>query len=87
MRVTRNQAACTLNLSVPPSINRRVAKLGNRSPEVKAWVRDCDSRPLVERYRPPRFTEEVAIEITWDERQLGDLDNRVKPLLELHAAH
>jgi hypothetical protein len=38
-------------LGLPPSINRRVAKLGNASPEVKAWIKDSDARLLAARYK------------------------------------
>ena len=72
----------TLNLSLPPSINRRIAKLGNASPEVKAWIRDCDARLMAARYRAPRYTEDVELEIVWDEKRRVDIDAGLKCLLD-----
>jgi hypothetical protein len=75
----------TLDLALPPSINCRVAKLGNQSPEVRAWIKDSDARLMAARYRPPTFSGDVAVQIIWDERRRGDADNRLKCTSSLYG--
>jgi len=73
----------TLDLYLPPSVNRFRARLGNRSPAVQIWIRQCDA--LLMTQKPlPRIAGAFEIEITWAHAELGasDIDNRIKPLLD-----
>src|SRR5882672_6547107 len=72
-----------LDLPRPPSVNRFTHRLGNKSPEVLAWVKEADY--CVMRVRPrPRFTGPFEIKVTWNVDQFGrfDCDNPIKPLLD-----
>jgi hypothetical protein len=72
-----------LDLPRPPSVNRFMHGLGNKSPEVLAWIVQADRYVMAIRPRP-RFTGWFQAEITWDENDYGhsDIDNRIKPLLD-----
>lgn len=79
----------TLNLPLPPSVNRMKRSritgrpLGNKSPNVQEWMEEADfdlwkQRPL------PNITGKFAVFITWSIDDFGafDWDNRVKPLMD-----
>jgi Holliday junction resolvase RusA-like endonuclease len=72
-----------LTLPQPPSVNRMMARLGNRSPEVRAWIKQADLAFMMTRPRYPdegilqRFEIEIAFE-----RDKSDFHNRLKPLLD-----
>jgi Holliday junction resolvase RusA-like endonuclease len=73
-----------LDLPRPPSVNRFVAKLGNMSPAVRDWVKQCDRYVMASRQRPTKIRGPFQIEITWNIDQFGrfDWDNPVKPLMD-----
>jgi Holliday junction resolvase RusA-like endonuclease len=73
-----------IGLPRPPSVNRFVAKLGNKSPDVERWVRNCDRYIMAMRPRPQKVCGEFEVTITWDERAFGraDIDNPIKALLD-----
>lgn len=74
----------TLDLPCPPSVNRFMGKLGNRSPVVRRWVKDADcvfmqwtSNP---RHRPgTKIIGSYEAEFIFL-RHKGDLSNRTKAL-------
>lgn len=71
-----------LHLPRPPSVNRFVSKLGNISPAVAKWVKQCDRHMLGQ--NRPRLQGAFEISIRWDVDQFGrfDGDNRIKPLMD-----
>ena len=73
-----------IGLPRPPSVNRFVRRLGNRSPEVQEWIRSCDRCIMAMRPKPSGVRGEFEVTITWDQRQVGkfDLDNMIKPLMD-----
>jgi Holliday junction resolvase RusA-like endonuclease len=74
-----------LHLPIPPSINRRMGNLGNRSPEVQAWFRQADAHYMaVMRTIGPRVLCEFEFDLTIDQTKTGklDLDNRIKCVLD-----
>lgn len=71
-----------LDLPLPPSVNRFIGRLGNVTPKVAAWQRDCDAVLIAQKFRPPRFATAVAVAIVWSHDSGGDVDNRCKPLLD-----
>jgi Holliday junction resolvase RusA-like endonuclease len=72
-----------LTLPQPPSVNRMMAHLGNRSPAITSWVRQADMTYVLarsERPLPPvrgKFEIEIAFE-----RDRSDFHNRLKPLFD-----
>jgi Holliday junction resolvase RusA-like endonuclease len=73
-----------LDLPRPPSVNRFMRKLGNKTPCVRAWVADADYRLWVA--RKVRAIEPVSgpfeVELAFSRLARGDLDNPIKPLLD-----
>jgi Holliday junction resolvase RusA-like endonuclease len=82
--------AIVLDLPRPPSVNRMMQKLGNKSPQVKAWTAEADYQfyaARAARRGTPR--EIVPVKGLFEARFIfqrssrrGDIDNRVKPLLD-----
>lgn len=75
----------TLDLPLPPSINRTSGKrLGNEHWLVKAWRRQADAHLMAT--RQSRYIKlvkgTVSIRIIWDLQNLADIDNRIKYLLD-----
>jgi len=75
-----------LDLPRPPSVNRFMRKLGNKTPCVKALVGEADY--YLWAARQARWLEPVSgpfeIELEFrrpDKTRMGDLDNAIKPLL------
>lgn len=71
----------TLDIPKPPSVNRFMAKLGNKSPKVREWVALADSHlRAVGRY--PRLVGPYELIVTFPVQEFGkyDPDNRIKPL-------
>lgn len=70
----------TLDLPWPPSLNRRIPKLGNRSPEVRQWVAEADGLFLAtrstRRTRGVRGPFELEMILDQTRRGRSDLDNR-----------
>jgi len=71
----------TLDLPLPPSVNRFMRRLGNKSPVVKAWVGEADAC-LMQRKPYPRLRTPYELEVQFAEVEFGrfDADNRIKPL-------
>lgn len=79
------QDALLLDLPMPPSVNRRIGKLGNKSPEVQKWMAQADLFYLAQhRRKPPKIMGDFELDITWDERRFGkqDWDNPIKGLCD-----
>jgi hypothetical protein len=74
--------ACVIDLPLPPSVNRFMAKLGNRSPVVKVWVRDADAHFISQMKNLRNIIGPYEIEITWSamRRGISDIGNREKAL-------
>lgn len=72
-----------LSLPRPPSVNRFMTKLGNKSPIVQRWIKQADMAFVLARTRR-RFTHIIGhFEAEFEfERGSYDLDNRIKPLLD-----
>ena len=84
------QRRMLLNLPAPPSVNRMTftrggMPLGNTSPKIKAWTEQADLALIEGGFRFPTGTALIygrfKIDITFT-RDRGDLDNRIKPLLD-----
>lgn len=81
---TATATGFTLALPAPPSVNRFMRRLGNKSPEVVKWSQQCDKHILMTRPRPTRVHGHFVCTIMWDGDGAGyiDIDNRIKPLLD-----
>jgi Holliday junction resolvase RusA-like endonuclease len=76
-----------LRLPRPPSVNRFTAKLGNKSPIVKRWVRQADMALVLaraeRRFPQAKLLCEFECEFEFERgTRPSDIDNRVKPLLD-----
>lgn len=75
-----------LELPLPPSVNRMMAKLGNRSPAIVKWTRLADGYTYQQKrwINQHKITGPFRIHITWTKAEQGksDIDNRIKPLLD-----
>jgi Holliday junction resolvase RusA-like endonuclease len=79
-----------LDLPQPPSVNRFMKKLGNKSPAVKAWTAEADYQLYAARAARRGTPSEIVPMKGLFEAQFifqrssrgGDIDNRVKPLLD-----
>lgn len=83
-----------LELPIPPSVNKFVARYGNSSPDVRTWRRQCDVTIMSMGKHPGKTHGEFEAYIQWDEgyrrilpggkkNQHGrDIDNMIKPLLD-----
>ena len=83
---------CVVDLPFPPSVNRvwRAQRKADgmtvaRSPEYRAWLRSADMQAIANgtwRHRvkmPGRFTATIELSAAM---RLGDLDNRIKAVLD-----
>lgn len=67
-------------LPIPPSVNRFMKKLGNKSPNVRAWIRQADIAYMVAQIPFKRKIEgKFEAEYIFGQHR-GDLSNRIKPL-------
>jgi Holliday junction resolvase RusA-like endonuclease len=71
-------------LPAPPSVNRLMGKLGNRTPAVQKWIRQADMAFTLERSRRTITSLCGAYEaqFIFARRSNSDLDNRCKPLMD-----
>lgn len=76
--------ALVLDLPLPPSVNRVTARLGNSSTIVKTWIRQADFHVLLQKQRILDWhtAGAFALHVTWSEDSSGDIDNRIKILLD-----
>ena len=74
----------SLELPAPPSVNRFMGKLGNKTPVVQRWIRQADMAFTMERARRPLTSLKGAYEaeFIFARRSNSDLDNRCKPLMD-----
>lgn len=81
----------TYVLPVPPSVNNLFATVGKRrvkSKEYKAWQSEAGLRLIVARVgRKRKISGYVAIEIGLPINMRGDIDNRIKPIIDLLVKH
>lgn len=77
-------SAITVDLPLPPSVNQFVAKLGNKSPAVQAWIKQADKTMLLAGRLPGPIKGDFLAKVLWaaDEFGRSDIDNRIKPLLD-----
>ena len=74
-----------IDLPLPPSVNRTSGlRLGNEHPKVKQWRRHADAHLIYTRQSKHLRAIEgpVCLDIWWDTQVLGDVDNRIKHLLD-----
>jgi Holliday junction resolvase RusA-like endonuclease len=74
-----------LDLPLPPSVNRTSGqRLGNEHPLVKQWRKSADAYLLFTRQSKhlKLIDGTVMIEIIWSGQMIGDIDNRIKHLLD-----
>ena len=71
-------------LPLPPSVNRRIKNLGNKSPEVIAWQKQADPCWLLIKRKQniTTFFCKVRMEMICGVQENWDLDNRIKPMLD-----
>jgi len=73
-------------LPAPPSVNRFMGKLGNRSPIVRKWVVQADMAFMCAKaWKKGDFTKikcAYEAEFIFGRRANSDLDNRIKPLMD-----
>lgn len=72
----------SLDLPLPPSVNRFTKGLGNQSRIVREWVKNADGCFWLNRRRLTHIIGEFEAEITFRRHPGSDLDNRLKPLLD-----
>lgn len=79
----------TLHLPLPPSVNTfqrdsRGRPLGNRSKNVKDWIRQADVALMLIRPLPKKVSGTFIATFCWDHRVFGkrDGDNMVKPVFD-----
>jgi len=74
----------SLELPAPPSVNRFMRKLGNKTPVVQRWIRQADMAFTMERARRPlpKIVMAYEAEFIFARRSNSDLDNRCKPLMD-----
>lgn len=74
----------TLDLPLPPSVNRFTAKLGNKSAVAQAWIKQTDRTLMIAGKLPRQIKGDFLIKIVWSDNEFGrsDIDNRIKPLLD-----
>lgn len=68
-------------LPAPPSVNRFIAKLGNRSPQVRRWMQVADITFVATRLKLPRIKSKFEAEFLFG-RDRSDFHNREKPLFD-----
>jgi hypothetical protein len=76
-----------LDLPRPPSVNRFMRKLGNKTPCVRAWVGEADyqlwAARKVRQVEPVKGPFEVQFIFRRPTKtRMGDLDNGIKPLMD-----
>jgi Holliday junction resolvase RusA-like endonuclease len=69
-----------LDLPTPPSVNRFMGKLGNKSPVVRYWLIQADRQLMTQ--KRCKITGAYEVEFVFNRRGRGDLDNRIKPLMD-----
>lgn len=71
----------SLDLPCPPSVNTFMRKLGNKSPNVRAWARQADMALIQARTERSLARIHGPYEAQFVfKRHRGDLSNRIKPL-------
>jgi Holliday junction resolvase RusA-like endonuclease len=81
-------ASLTLTLPVPPSLNNAFANAGDRrviAGPYASWRRAAGW--CVQTARAPRVAGPFAVDFDFWRHLPGDLDNRIKGLLDLFVAH
>ncbi len=79
-----------IGLPIPPSLNNcfPTSKSGHRypSPEYEAWRTEAGHKLNVQ--RPHKFTTPCQVTLTFQEpKRAWDIDNRIKPTLDLLVKH
>jgi Holliday junction resolvase RusA-like endonuclease len=78
-----NDGSFTLDLPIPPSVNKIPHRLGNASRQVQTWRKQANNLLLYYGPLPKPIVGEFHAIITWDNRYKHyDVDNGVKPLLD-----
>lgn len=73
----------TLDLPMPPSVNRRHHRFGNSSREVVRWRKQANAILMAQGPLPAPLNGKFHATITWDKSYYRyDIDNAVKPLLD-----
>lgn len=74
-----------IRIPIPPSLNgifRNVPGIGRvKTGGYKRWITQAGYAVLAQ--RPEKWKGDVAVSIAIGPRQRGDLDNRIKPVLDL----
>lgn len=74
-----------IRIPIPPSLNhvfRNVPGVGRvKTGNYKRWITEAGYAVLAQ--RPEKIKGDVTVSITIGPRQRGDLDNRIKPVLDL----
>lgn len=74
-----------IRIPVPPSLNNMFTNVPGRGrvrvAAYKHWIAEAGYSILAQ--RPKKYTGDVTVSIVIGPRQRGDLDNRIKPVLDL----
>jgi Holliday junction resolvase RusA-like endonuclease len=81
---TTGDWAIDLELPMPPSVNDYLPKLGNRSPVVRAWIKQADMHFILQtrRQRPQPILGHFEAHLMWSDTSKCDFDNPIKPLMD-----
>jgi hypothetical protein len=72
-------------LPAPPSVNRFMGKLGNKTPKVRLWIIQADMSFMLLKSKRGGPVPELKCTYEaefWFARNRGDLDNKIKPLMD-----
>ena len=74
----------TIELPMPPSVNKFVGRLGNSSSVVRQWIRSADASMMSKGKIPEKVQGYFNAAIVFDSGYFGkrDIDNSLKPLLD-----
>lgn len=66
-------------IPIPPSVNRFMKKLGNKTPGVRSWSRQADMAFMASPTKLCKIKGKFEAEYIFGQHR-GDLSNRIKPL-------
>lgn len=72
-----------VQLPMPPTVNKFVARFGNSNNEVVKWRKKANAAMMSRGKHPGKIEGKVFVTIIWDKGyEHRDVDNSIKPLLD-----